>query len=121
MPTTHRLKTWRESFQAILDGEKRFEVRKNDRSFLEGDFLMLVEFDPCETCHATGCVNSQSGAIETCPECKGEKGRPTGRQLRCEVTYAIYGPISDGIAAGYTVMSIRLLGDRLEKRGEPRE
>lgn len=40
---THRLKTWDIYFQPILEGKKRFELRKNDRNFKEGDRLKLEE------------------------------------------------------------------------------
>jgi Domain of unknown function (DUF3850) len=40
----HDLKTWPVYFNAILSGEKTFEVRKNDRGFHVGDILHLKEF-----------------------------------------------------------------------------
>lgn len=43
---THELKTWPEPFSAILRGNKRHEVRVNDRGFNEGDVLHLREWDP---------------------------------------------------------------------------
>lgn len=43
---THNLKTWPQYFQRILSGEKTFEVRKNDRDFQVGDYLLLNEYDP---------------------------------------------------------------------------
>jgi hypothetical protein len=43
---THDLKCWPEFFQAILDGRKTFEVRRNDRGFLQGDQLLLKEWQP---------------------------------------------------------------------------
>ena len=46
MRRVHELKTWPEFYQAIVDGRKTFEVRKNDRGFAEGDTLYLREFDP---------------------------------------------------------------------------
>lgn len=42
----HELKTWSEPFTAILDGRKRFELRKQDRDFRVGDHLRLREYDP---------------------------------------------------------------------------
>jgi len=41
----HKLKTWSGYFRAIQRGEKRFEVRFNDRNFKEGDTLELCEWD----------------------------------------------------------------------------
>lgn len=44
--TLHRLKTWPTHFQAIKEGRKKFEARKNDRMFRVGDELLLEEFIP---------------------------------------------------------------------------
>lgn len=41
----HELKTLPEYFEAIIKGEKLFEIRKNDRFFQVGDLLALNEFD----------------------------------------------------------------------------
>lgn len=40
----HELKTLPEYFEAVADGSKTFEVRKNDRLFSVGDFLALNEY-----------------------------------------------------------------------------
>ncbi|WP_441235685.1 ASCH/PUA domain-containing protein [Bradyrhizobium sp. 930_D9_N1_4] len=42
----HYLKTWPEFFAALVECEKTFELRKNDRQFQRGDVLHLQEFDP---------------------------------------------------------------------------
>ena len=42
----HSLKIWSKYFNAVISGEKTFEVRKNDRGFLVGDLLLLREYDP---------------------------------------------------------------------------
>jgi ASC-1-like (ASCH) protein len=52
---THVLKTHPEYFQAVKEGIKTFEVRKNDRDFKVGDVLQLTEYDP-ETDHFSGKI-----------------------------------------------------------------
>lgn len=49
----HDLKSWPTAFSAVLTYRKRFEVRKNDRPYAIGDFLLLREFVP-ETKSLTG-------------------------------------------------------------------
>lgn len=45
---THRLKTWPEPFQALWDGRKAAEFRRDDREprYEVGDWLHLIEYDP---------------------------------------------------------------------------
>jgi len=45
-PNIHELKTWPKFFDAILDGSKTFEVRRNDRGFKIGERLRLREWSP---------------------------------------------------------------------------
>lgn len=42
----HELKTVQPYFDDVASGNKTFEVRKNDREFMVGDFLALNEYDP---------------------------------------------------------------------------
>ena len=42
----HELKIWPQFFQAVVDEQKTFEVRKNDRGFSLDDQLWLREWDP---------------------------------------------------------------------------
>jgi hypothetical protein len=44
--TTHELKTWPPYFEAIEQGIKTFELRRDDRGFKALDWLHLREFDP---------------------------------------------------------------------------
>jgi hypothetical protein len=82
----HDLKTWPRPFQAVLDGGKAFEFRKDDRGFAVGDTLWLREYDP---------------AIE----------QYTGRETRIIVTYILHGGIH-GLPKGYVVMSTKPLAVR---------
>lgn len=43
---THALKTWPVYFEAILDRKKTFDIRYDDRGFMVGDLLRLLEWDP---------------------------------------------------------------------------
>ena len=44
MRDVHELKTWPLYFEAVNEGRKTFEVRKDDRPFKTGDFLFLKEW-----------------------------------------------------------------------------
>ncbi len=46
MPKIHELKTWPEYYKEVETGNKTFEIRKNDRDYNVGDYLMLMEYDP---------------------------------------------------------------------------
>jgi len=74
----HDLKTWPEYFEKVVSGEKRFEVRKNDRNFNVGDLLLLREFE--------------------------QGGWYTGRLIYQKVTYILADP--SYVKDGYVVMSI---------------
>lgn len=43
-PTIHELKILPEYFEAVVSGDKRFEIRKNDRNYEKGDILRLNEY-----------------------------------------------------------------------------
>lgn len=42
----HELKVWPQYFDALISGNKTFEVRKDDRRFRAGDAIELREWDP---------------------------------------------------------------------------
>jgi hypothetical protein len=45
----HRLKTWKKLYEAVTEPDiknrKMVDIRKNDRGFLKGDYLLLQEYD----------------------------------------------------------------------------
>jgi hypothetical protein len=41
----HKIKSWSHFFQAIADGKKKHDLRKNDRNYQVGDSIMLLEYD----------------------------------------------------------------------------
>ncbi|EKE9396609.1 DUF3850 domain-containing protein, partial [Listeria monocytogenes] len=44
MSEVHELKILPEYYEDIVAGRKTFEIRKNDRDFQVGDYLILKEF-----------------------------------------------------------------------------
>ena len=74
----HELKILPEYYDAVRCGDKRFEIRKNDRDFHTGDILRLKEWD-------------------------GEKY--TGDELDALVRYVLY-DWTGGLQDGYCIMSI---------------
>jgi len=46
-------KCWKDTFEKIASGEKKFDIRLGDTEFNKGDILILKEFDP-ETKEFTG-------------------------------------------------------------------
>jgi hypothetical protein len=83
----HELKTDPEVFQALIDGKKTYELRKDDRGFMVGDTLTLRE-----TCD-TGADMAAGAPLEY-------TGRTTGRV----VTHVLHGPIY-GLAEGWVILS----------------
>ena len=39
---THELRTWAPYYDAVVSGEKKFEVRRDDRGFQKGDIVRLI-------------------------------------------------------------------------------
>lgn len=77
--TVHKLKILPEYYDAVRCGDKRFEIRKNDRDFHTGDILRLKEWDGKQY---------------------------TGEELDAVVRYIYYGIDEYGLAEGYCIMSI---------------
>ena len=82
----HELKCEKESFEAIVQGTKSFEIRKNDRFYEAGDFLALNE------------ITVETVGIRT-------TDTYTGRCCLVEVVYILDDPAR--LADGYVCMAIR--------------
>ena len=78
---THDLKLWSEYFKDVANGNKTFEVRKNDRGYKVGDTLILKEY---------------------CPTSKAY----TGKELSRKVSYVLEDG-NFGIEKGFVVMGIK--------------
>jgi Zn finger protein HypA/HybF involved in hydrogenase expression len=98
---SHELKTWPVPFQAVVDGEKTMEIRKDDRSpkFAVGHTLCLREYRPTEKL--------------------GDKSHPratgfTGRSIYVRVTGVYRG--ESAVPEGYVLMSIEPQTGKVEER-----
>jgi len=89
----HELKTWPEPFQALVDGRKTFEYRKDDRGFAVGDELLLQEWDPAKPKRFLGDYGG--GTIH---------GDYTGRKAVATITYRLGSEF--GVPEGYCVLSV---------------
>jgi len=45
-PVTHELKSWPLFFNETEDGVRSHELRRNDRDFKQGDYLLMREYNP---------------------------------------------------------------------------
>lgn len=59
MSKTHELKTVQPYFDQVWSGAKTAELRKNDRGFAVGDYLVLREYEPAR--HIVDWEKSYSG------------------------------------------------------------
>ena len=80
--TEHELKIWPKQYDAIADGRKTFELRKDDRGFAVGDVLYLRDYYP-------------------------DIAKYSGRWIRVVVTYILKD--FQGLQEGYVVMGIKIL------------
>jgi hypothetical protein len=96
-PLLHHLKTWPEFYTAIAKNEKTFDIRRDDRGFKVGDFLMLCEY----------LVQSKTF---------------TGHIQFVEVTYILKG-VQWGIMDGFAILGLKhctaeSVQSELQKQGE---
>lgn len=74
----HELKILPEYFEAVADGTKRFELRKDDRGFAVGDEIILKEWNGTEY---------------------------TSRSVKKQISYILKN--YTGLAEGYAVLSLK--------------
>ena len=77
----HDLKTWPKFFEAVMEGRKTFELRRDDRGFEVGDVLQLQEWSP-------------------------ETGAFTGRSVSRRVTYLVRNAPEFGLQPGFVVLGL---------------
>lgn len=75
----HELKIVPEYFKPVDEGEKKFEIRKADRDFKVGDYLILREWN---------------------------RGKYTDRYTIVQITYIYQGDGSYGLSEEYCILSI---------------
>jgi hypothetical protein len=108
----HELKCWQESFKAIWEGRKHYEIRKSDRGFAVGDTLLLREFRPHKPCMGSAFIYSQPCG------CKAPHGSYTGRGFTAKVTYMTPGG-QWGLPDGICVLSIVKIRKAIREPSKP--
>ena len=86
------LRTWPGYFRSIWRGQKRAEIRKNDRNFQVGDRVLLIEWDP-----ATG--------NQPFPH----------RDALVEITHMTHDAGIPGVETGYCVWSFKVIRRRVRR------
>lgn len=92
----HELKTWPPYFEEVLNGNKTFEVRKNDRGFKVGDTLVLKEWNP--NGYSSVSPNEMTGAY-------------TGREVKRQISYILEGGYRPyfGLHHDYDILGLKPL------------
>lgn len=76
---THELKILPQWFADVSTGKKNFEIRRNDRDFKVGDYLLLKEWD---------------------------KGRYTGREITKRIQYIYEGDGTYGLSDEFCILGL---------------
>ncbi len=94
---THDLKLSIEFCDAVLSGEKAFEVRKNDRGFQKGDLIRFIPTDGTSYRSSDGTIREHA------------KHEISGHTYK--ITYILNGW---GIKNGYVVLGIKEIKNKSE-------
>ncbi len=84
--TQHKLKCWTPYYNAIVAGDKKFDVRRDDRGFQKGDTVLLEQFDPGKMRYVMSGGGTRPYSIE-----KKIKYILTGGQFGIEPGYVVLG------------------------------
>ena len=79
---THAVKTWLNYFEPQENGEKLFELRKDDRPYKVGDYFLSQEFDSA-------------------------KNEYTGRETKYTITYILRDAEFFGLKTGYCILQLK--------------
>ena len=75
----HELKILPKWFADVLTGKKNFEIRRNDRDFKVGDYLLLKEY---------------------------ERGHYTGREIKKRIQYIYQGDGTYGLSEEFCILGL---------------
>lgn len=89
MGKTHHLKALPVYFDAVLRGDKPFEIRKNDRGFQTGDMIVLEEFDPATANYPMALPPVQAPGFGQPPKPPVDR-RYTGKRLMATISYTLH-------------------------------
>lgn len=78
----HALKTWKEYYKEQENGNKLFEIRKNDRPYKVGDKFLSKEYD-------------------------NVKNEYTGRETTYCISYVLRNTEMFGLATGYVILQLK--------------
>jgi len=79
---THALKTWTEYYKEIENGDKTFELRKDDRPFAPLDTVIAQEYDY-------------------------EKQKYTGKETAFTITYILRNAKQFGLKDGFCILGLQ--------------
>ena len=109
----HELKIWPKFFARVVDGSKPFEVRRNDRDFQTGDFVLLREYDPAKVPMPAPPMPPTSFPAPSQPSAPPQSPY-TGQDALVRITYVLHDApnlSSDVVAFGFVVESSHLHTD----------
>lgn len=89
MAAVHEVKSWPQFFRSVVSGERRHELRRDDRGYAVGDRVRLREFEP-------------------------DSGEYTGSEFTVEITSITSDDVpcavsAEGLHPGFCILTVRPL------------